>query len=47
MEFQQFLLPTAIEHLLEECMDYLIISNYVISAKDNENLIKKIKSILN
>ena len=38
----------AIEHLLEGCMDYLIISNYVISAKDNRNLTeKKLKLTLN
>ena len=32
-----------IEHLLEGCMDYLIISNYVISAKDNRKFNRKIK----
>ena len=38
----------AIEHLLEGCMDYLIISNYVISAKDNRKFNrKKLKLILN
>jgi len=31
----------AIEHLLEGCMDYLIISNYVISAKDNRKFNRK------
>ena len=31
----------AIEHLLEGCMDYLIISNYKISLKDNRRLFRK------
>tara|TARA_B100001250_G_C19816678_1_gene798807 strand:+ start:4505 stop:6343 length:1839 start_codon:yes stop_codon:yes gene_type:complete len=31
----------AIEHLLEGCMDYLIISKYVISLKENRKLYKK------
>jgi len=31
----------AIEHLLEGCMDYLIISNYLISAKDNRKFNRK------
>ena len=37
----------AIEHLLEGCMDYLIISDFVISYKDNRKFKDKKKIIIN
>ena len=36
----------AIEHLLEGCMDYLVISNYIISFKKNRKCsLKKLKIV--
>ena len=37
----------AIEHLLEGCMDFLIISNFMISFKDNRKSTKISENLIN
>ena len=37
----------AIEHLLEGCMDFLIISNFIISFKDNRKSTKISGNLIN